>query len=65
MPLHILLSKANIQLLLSFSEETKTLAIFDGCATHLGCTIVLRGGTLSELDRVQYQLLLLLYIKTV
>ncbi|CAL1530359.1 unnamed protein product, partial [Lymnaea stagnalis] len=36
------------------NKESKTLAIFDGCATHLGCTIVLSGGTLGELRRVKH-----------
>ncbi|KAL5017949.1 hypothetical protein ScPMuIL_003671 [Solemya velum] len=35
------------------SGETKTMLCFDGCATHLGCTITLRGGTLSELKNVK------------
>ena len=33
--------------------ETKTMLCFDGCATHLGCTVTLRGGTQSELKRVR------------
>ena len=32
--------------------EVKTLMYFDGCAPHLGCTITLRGGPLSELRKV-------------
>ncbi|KAJ8321633.1 hypothetical protein KUTeg_000104 [Tegillarca granosa] len=32
---------------------TKTVLIFDGCATHLGCTVMLRGGTKSELKRIK------------
>ncbi|CAG5126011.1 unnamed protein product, partial [Candidula unifasciata] len=43
------------------NKETKTLAVFDGCATHLGCTIVLRGGTPSELRRVKYILKFMTY----
>ncbi|XP_035827768.1 1-phosphatidylinositol 3-phosphate 5-kinase [Aplysia californica] len=43
------------------NKETKTLAIFDGCATHLGCTIVLRGGTLNELRRVKHILKFMTY----
>ncbi|KAK3088070.1 hypothetical protein FSP39_014286 [Pinctada imbricata] len=35
------------------SGETKTMLCFDGCATHLGCTVTLRGGTLSELKRLK------------
>ena len=34
------------------SGETKTMLCFDGCATHLGCSITLRGGSLSELKKV-------------
>ncbi|XP_078330913.1 1-phosphatidylinositol 3-phosphate 5-kinase-like isoform X6 [Crassostrea virginica] len=33
--------------------ETKTMLCFDGCATHLGCTVTLRGGTQSELKRLK------------
>ncbi|XP_062584452.1 1-phosphatidylinositol 3-phosphate 5-kinase-like isoform X2 [Saccostrea cucullata] len=33
--------------------ETKTMPCFDGCATHLGCTVTLRGGTVSELKRLK------------
>ncbi|XP_059146645.1 1-phosphatidylinositol 3-phosphate 5-kinase-like isoform X3 [Physella acuta] len=43
------------------NKETKTLAIFDGCATHLGCTIVLRGGTQSELRKVKHVLKFMSY----
>ncbi|KAK0041710.1 1-phosphatidylinositol 3-phosphate 5-kinase [Biomphalaria pfeifferi] len=43
------------------NKETKTLAIFDGCATHLGCTIVLRGGVLGELRRVKHILKFMTY----
>ncbi|GFR67626.1 1-phosphatidylinositol-3-phosphate 5-kinase [Elysia marginata] len=35
------------------NKETKTLTFFDGCATHLGCTVLLSGGTFSELRRVK------------
>ncbi|CAC5388449.1 PIKFYVE [Mytilus coruscus] len=35
------------------SGETKTLLCFDGCAQHLGCTIVLRGGSKGELTRIK------------
>lgn len=34
--------------------ETKTMLCFDGCATHLGCSITLRGGSLAELKKVLY-----------
>ncbi|KAH9523854.1 hypothetical protein Btru_047241 [Bulinus truncatus] len=43
------------------NKETKTLAVFDGCATHLGCTIVLSGGTLGELRRVKHILKFMTY----
>jgi 1-phosphatidylinositol-3-phosphate 5-kinase len=33
--------------------ETKFLMFFDGCATHLGCTVLLRGGSSSELKRIK------------
>ncbi|XP_055998370.1 1-phosphatidylinositol 3-phosphate 5-kinase-like isoform X3 [Ostrea edulis] len=33
--------------------ETKTMLCLDGCATHLGCTVILRGGTVSELKRLK------------
>ena len=32
--------------------DTKTLLYFDGCATHLGCTVTLRGSHSNELKRV-------------
>ncbi|XP_021352266.1 1-phosphatidylinositol 3-phosphate 5-kinase-like isoform X3 [Mizuhopecten yessoensis] len=35
------------------SGENKTMLCFDGCATHLGCTISLRGGSSSELKRIK------------
>ncbi|XP_041374474.1 1-phosphatidylinositol 3-phosphate 5-kinase-like isoform X2 [Gigantopelta aegis] len=35
------------------SGETKTFVVFDGCATNLGCTISLRGGTSGELRKVK------------
>ncbi|XP_063396622.1 1-phosphatidylinositol 3-phosphate 5-kinase-like isoform X1 [Mytilus trossulus] len=35
------------------SGDTKTLLCFDGCAQHLGCTIVLRGGSKGELTRIK------------
>ncbi|GFN83677.1 1-phosphatidylinositol 3-phosphate 5-kinase [Plakobranchus ocellatus] len=43
------------------NKETKTLTFFDGCATHLGCTVVLSGGTLSELRRVKQILKFMTY----
>lgn len=33
--------------------KTKTLMFFDGCATHLGCTVILRGASNAELKRVK------------
>ncbi|KAL3891964.1 hypothetical protein ACJMK2_004204 [Sinanodonta woodiana] len=35
------------------SGETKTMLLFDGCATHLGCAVTLRGGSFVELKRVK------------
>ncbi|RUS80456.1 hypothetical protein EGW08_011772, partial [Elysia chlorotica] len=35
------------------NKETKTLTFFDGCATHLGCTVLLSGGTYNELHKVK------------
>lgn len=34
------------------SDDTKTMIYFDGCANHLGCAIILRGGSVGELKRV-------------
>ena len=39
-------------LLLSITGKSKTLMFFDGCASHLGCTVTLRGGPLQELKKV-------------
>ncbi|XP_063879868.1 1-phosphatidylinositol 3-phosphate 5-kinase-like isoform X3 [Scylla paramamosain] len=33
--------------------RSKTLMFFDGCATHLGCTVILRGASNAELKRVK------------
>ncbi|XP_023214186.1 1-phosphatidylinositol 3-phosphate 5-kinase-like, partial [Centruroides sculpturatus] len=33
--------------------KTKTLMFFDGCAANLGCTILLRGGSVAELKKVK------------
>ncbi|XP_064646018.1 1-phosphatidylinositol 3-phosphate 5-kinase-like isoform X3 [Lineus longissimus] len=41
---------------------TKTLMYFDGCATHLGCTVTLRGGSSAELKRVKKILQFVIYI---
>ena len=35
------------------SGESKTLMFFEGCATHLGCTISLRGASSPELQKVR------------
>ncbi|KAK3611164.1 hypothetical protein CHS0354_026571, partial [Potamilus streckersoni] len=35
------------------SGETKTMLLFDGCATNLGCAVTLRGGSFVELKRVK------------
>ncbi|XP_025088502.1 1-phosphatidylinositol 3-phosphate 5-kinase-like [Pomacea canaliculata] len=35
------------------NKENKTVVKFDGCATHLGCTISLTGASFSELKRVK------------
>lgn len=40
---------------------SKTLMYFDGCNSHLGCTITLRGGSLNELQRVKQILSFLVY----
>ena len=34
------------------AEGFKTVAVFCGCATHLGCTISLTGGSIFELQKV-------------
>lgn len=41
--------------------DTKTLLYFDGCATHLGCTVTLRGSHSNELKRVKKILQLMNY----
>ncbi|ESP03189.1 hypothetical protein LOTGIDRAFT_137804, partial [Lottia gigantea] len=35
------------------SGESKTVIVFDGCATHLGCTVLLRGSLITELQKVK------------
>ncbi|XP_053382356.1 LOW QUALITY PROTEIN: 1-phosphatidylinositol 3-phosphate 5-kinase-like [Mercenaria mercenaria] len=35
------------------SGDTRHMLYFDGCATHLGCAVTLRGGSISELKRVK------------
>ncbi|XP_068238143.1 1-phosphatidylinositol 3-phosphate 5-kinase isoform X3 [Palaemon carinicauda] len=42
-------------------DKTKTLMFFDGCATHLGCTVILRGATNSELKRVKRIMYFMIY----
>jgi len=34
------------------SGDTKNMIYFDGCANHLGCTVMLRGASASELKKV-------------
>eukprot|EP00051_Salpingoeca_urceolata_P003337 m.57058 g.57058 ORF g.57058 m.57058 type:complete len:1849 (+) comp12693_c0_seq1:1027-6573(+) len=41
----------------------KTLALFDGCDPHRGCTIVLRGADVPELKRVKRAVRFLCYVK--
>ncbi|KAL8580115.1 hypothetical protein ACOMHN_061229 [Nucella lapillus] len=43
-------------------KEKKTVVVFAGCATHLGCTINLFGGSLSELKRVKLILKFMAYV---
>ncbi|CAL8101719.1 unnamed protein product [Orchesella dallaii] len=40
----------------------KTLMFFDGCAMHLGCTVLLRGGTTSELKKVKKIISLMMFV---
>lgn len=55
-----LVSKSNMGFCHNFKLQSytlpdgsvKTLMYFDGCASHLGCTVTLRGGSLQELRRV-------------
>lgn len=42
-----------ILLFVLISDELKTLMFFDGCPSHLGCTIKLRGASEYELARVK------------
>ncbi|XP_066965143.1 1-phosphatidylinositol 3-phosphate 5-kinase isoform X1 [Macrobrachium rosenbergii] len=42
-------------------DKTKTLMFFDGCATHLGCTVILRGAANSELKRVKRIMYFMIY----
>ncbi|XP_069947039.1 1-phosphatidylinositol 3-phosphate 5-kinase isoform X3 [Cherax quadricarinatus] len=42
-------------------NKLKTLMFFDGCATHLGCTVILRGATNAELKRVKKIMYFMIY----
>ncbi|XP_071531520.1 1-phosphatidylinositol 3-phosphate 5-kinase isoform X2 [Panulirus ornatus] len=42
-------------------NKLKTLMFFDGCATHLGCTVILRGATNAELKRVKRIMYFMIY----
>lgn len=42
-------------------NKLKTLMFFDGCATHLGCTVILRGATNAELKRVKGIMYFMIY----
>jgi len=42
--------------------SSKTLMFFDGCATHLGCTVLLRGGTRRELIKVKKLMSLMMLV---
>ncbi|XP_064466528.1 1-phosphatidylinositol 3-phosphate 5-kinase-like [Ornithodoros turicata] len=44
------------------ANRTKTLLFFDGCPSRLGCTILLRGGTSTELGKVKRIILFMLYV---
>ncbi|XP_070187506.1 1-phosphatidylinositol 3-phosphate 5-kinase-like isoform X2 [Littorina saxatilis] len=44
------------------NKELKTVVVFGGCATHLGCTIRLTGGSFSELKRVKLILKFMTYV---
>lgn len=41
--------------------KSKTLMFFDGCATHLGCTVILRGASNAELKRVKMIMNFMIY----
>lgn len=41
--------------------KSKTLMFFDGCATHLGCTVILRGASNAELKRVKMIMSFMIY----
>ncbi|XP_076460083.1 1-phosphatidylinositol 3-phosphate 5-kinase-like isoform X2 [Babylonia areolata] len=44
------------------NRERKTVVVFAGCATHLGCTISLVGASLTELKRVKLILKFMSYV---
>ena len=46
---------------LSGPNRSKTLMFFDGCATHLGCTVILRGASNAELKRVKKIMQFMIY----
>lgn len=43
------------------SPIPKVLMFFDGCATHLGCTVILRGSSNNELRRVKRVMYFFIY----
>ncbi|XP_077502405.1 1-phosphatidylinositol 3-phosphate 5-kinase fab1 [Amblyomma americanum] len=44
------------------SNRFKTLLFFDGCSSTLGCTILLRGGSATELKKVKNIIRFMLYV---
>uniref|UniRef100_UPI0035901CC2 1-phosphatidylinositol 3-phosphate 5-kinase isoform X2 n=1 Tax=Myxine glutinosa TaxID=7769 RepID=UPI0035901CC2 len=44
------------------SGQTKTLMFFEGCAQHLGCTVLLRGAGAYEMARVKEILLFMIFV---
>lgn len=44
------------------SNRFKTLLFFDGCSSRLGCTILLRGGSVAELKKVKNIIRFMLYV---
>nr|CFW94242.1 Eka-PIP kinase protein [Euperipatoides kanangrensis] len=42
--------------------QTKTLMVFDGCATHLACTVTLRGASAMELKKVKKIVQFMVYV---
>ncbi|CAH1248992.1 PIKFYVE [Branchiostoma lanceolatum] len=47
---------------LMHSGDNKTLMFFEGCASHLGCTVVLRGGSDIELKKVKQIMQFMVYM---